>query len=253
MTGPATVGVIGVGHLVSHLVPRLVTGDARLILSARSRRRSGTLAARFGLEVHEDNQTIADACDMVILAVRPADAVEVVRSLRFRPGQTLLSLCASVSLADLAPHAAPANVVLAMPVVAGEFGESPTLLYPDDAGARAVLDPCGPVVAAPDEAAYGQAAAIACYYGWVLHLMSEVTDWTVANGMDADGARLLVAQMTRGAATVMRERVAAAPEELVKEITYGGSFTGKGLDHLLKAGAFAPWHEALSMLYPRPA
>jgi pyrroline-5-carboxylate reductase len=106
------------------------------------------------------------------------------------------------------------------------------------------------VIAAPSEAAYRQGAAVACYYGWVLALMAQTIAWTRANGMDEAGARLLVAQMTRGASTVMRERTGMSPAELVGEVTYPGSFTRRGLAHLNARGAFPPWQEALSLLFP---
>jgi pyrroline-5-carboxylate reductase len=127
---PCRVGVIGVGHLVSHMMPKLVEGNASFLLSERSRGVSARLAARLGLAVSADNQAIVEDSEVVLLAVRPADALGVLKPLRFRAGQTLVSVCAGVPLADLGPAAHPARVVLVMPVVAAEFGESATLVYP---------------------------------------------------------------------------------------------------------------------------
>jgi hypothetical protein len=97
MTAPLTVGVIGVGHLVRHMMPALVTGGHRFILSARNRDTVADLSKRFRLEVLEDNAEIVARCDIVILAVRPYDAVSVAGGLPWRADMTVLSLCAGVA------------------------------------------------------------------------------------------------------------------------------------------------------------
>lgn len=77
-------GVIGVGHLVRHMMPMLVTGGHRVLLSARNRDTAAELAKRFGLEVVEDNAEIVARADVVIFAVRPYDAVSVAGGLAWR-------------------------------------------------------------------------------------------------------------------------------------------------------------------------
>jgi pyrroline-5-carboxylate reductase len=71
MTTPLTIGVIGVGHLVRHMMPALVTGGHRFLLSARNRDTAADLSKRFGLESVQDNAEIVAHDDTVIFAVRP--------------------------------------------------------------------------------------------------------------------------------------------------------------------------------------
>jgi predicted dinucleotide-binding enzyme len=90
MTAAITIGVIGVGHLVRHMMPALVTGGHRFILSARNRETAAELARRFRLEIVEDNAEIVARCDIVILAVRPYDAIQVAGNLTWRAEMTVL-------------------------------------------------------------------------------------------------------------------------------------------------------------------
>jgi pyrroline-5-carboxylate reductase len=249
--GTVGCGIIGVGHLIQHMLPALVKADASFLLSARNRDIATALSRRFDLEIVDANQAIVDRSELVILAVRPFHAVEVMRPLAFRPGQIVLSFCAGVSATDLTPVVAPARLILAMPVVAAAYGESPTLLFPNDPTCRALLEPCGPVIVLAAEAQFAPASVIACYFGWVHELIAAMTRWTESQGLDPDVARLLVAQMTRAAATVIRERTEASPAQLLAELATPRSFTLSGLEDLRREHAFEAWQDAASRLAER--
>src|SRR5262249_7260617 len=53
-----TCGIIGVGHLIRHVLPGMLKSDARFLLSERNRDTALDLAARFGLEIVVANQDI---------------------------------------------------------------------------------------------------------------------------------------------------------------------------------------------------
>jgi pyrroline-5-carboxylate reductase len=244
-------GIIGVGHLIQHVLPALVKADAGFLLSARNREIAADLSRRFGLEIVDSNQAIVDRSELVILAVRPVHAIEAMRPLALRSDQIVLSFCAGVSATALRSVIAPARLVMAMPVVAAAFGESPTLLFPDDATCRALLEPCGPVIALAADAQFAPGSVIACYFGWLHELIAQMIAWTESQGLDPAAARLLVAQMTRAAATIIRERTDASPAQLVSELATPRSFTLSGIEDLRREHAFEAWPDAASRLAER--
>lgn len=246
-----TIGIIGAGNLIRHMMPAMVKTGYRFIVSERGRATSEWLAGHYGAEIYTDNQAIVNEADIVILAVRPFDAVEVCRGLTFGARQTVLSLCAGIGSAGLGPVIKPGRLVMAMPVVAAQFGESPTLLYPEDEPCRHLLSPCGPVLALSSETDFGPASTIACYYGWVQELIGEMTGWVSDHGVDPDTARLLVAQMTRAAATTVRDRRDDSIRALADELATPRSFTLKGLEVLREADAFTPWKKAAAALFEK--
>ncbi len=246
-----TIGIIGTGHLIKHMMPAMAKTGYHFIASERGHATSDWLNRHYEVEISSNNQAIVDRSDIVIIAVRPYDAQSVCKGLRFKERQVVLSLCAGVASQELEPHVKPARFVMAMPVVAAQFGESPTLLYPDEASCRALLEPCGPVLALASEDNFAPAATIACYYGWVQELIGEMAQWVSAQGVDADTARLLVAQMTRAGATTVRERTEASVPELVDELATERSFTLKGLEVLREADAFTPWKNAAAALFEK--
>jgi pyrroline-5-carboxylate reductase len=112
MSGPAgTYGVLGVGTIAEAIVTGLCGGEATapdIVVSPRGRARSAALAARFrSVWVAPDNQAVIDASDTVLICVRPPQAAEVLRPLRWRRGQSVVSVVAGLPVAALAGCVGP--------------------------------------------------------------------------------------------------------------------------------------------------
>ena len=248
-----TVGVLGVGHLMAHVVPGLMRAaePPQVLLSARNAQRAGTLAERFGLEICPDNSALIAHSDVIIVAVRPFDVVDTIKGLPWREDQTVLSFAGTVSRRDYEPHVNGANIVLAMPVITAEFGESPTSLWPANGLVEELLAPCGPVIAFESEAQFKAASGSGAYFGWIQALILEMTQWLSAKGVPEETARALIAGMTRAGAVSAFERTETPLDELINDLCLPGSLTGQGLEILKKGDAFAPWRAAADSIYER--
>ncbi len=248
-----TIGVIGVGHLMAHVVPGLMRANPspEIILSARNAERSAQLSKRHGLEVVDDIDEIVRRSDVVIIAVRPFDVEETITGLPWRPDHIALSFAGTVARANIQKHVNGADVVVAMPVITAEFGESPTSMYPPNQTVQELMASCGPVFAFDTEEAFNVARGSGAYFGWVQALVMEMTDWMAERGVPADQARAVVANMTRAGAISAAERSEVPLKELVQDLCLPGSLTGQGLDILNKGDAFTPWKDAAEAIYQR--
>jgi len=240
------IGIIGVGHLIQHVLPGLLKGvsSSEVLLSPRGAERSRKLAERYGCHVAESNADVVDTCKTVIVAVRPMQVEEAVSGLPWRKEQRVLSFCAGVPVSVFAGHINGARVIRALPVTAAEFGESPTCIFPDEPAVQVLLNPCGPVLVLRSEDDFEVASVFGAYYGWVQALVGEMAGWAYDAGLDSETARRLVAAMTRGGATTVLQRPETSLPNLVEELCLPGSITGLGLDSLKGEGAFSPWGRA---------
>ena len=247
------VGIVGVGHLAGYLVQglRRASADIEIILSPRNAERSAELAARFGATVASDNQAVADAANVVILATRPGDAVAACEAVAFRPGQTVVSVAAGLALDALKPAVAPATVVRAMPISCAAINESPTLLYPDDPQAHALFACLGQVHVLPDEARFTPASVIAAFYGWVYALLDETVAWTAQAGVPPQMARSLVLETVRGAADMALAHPDGELAAMLDALATPGGFTEHGLQVLHRRHGLAAWTEALEAVLNR--
>ena len=253
MKKPSRLGVLGVGHLMYHVVPGLMRAEIapEICLSPRNAERAQRLAARYGLHIASSNEELVESCDIVIVALRPFQVEEAIKQLPWREDQLIISFAATIGSNVYNPLVNGARVALAMPVVAAEFGESPTCLFPGFDEARELLEPCGPVIVLEREEDFAAASAYGAYYGWVQKLISEGTDWLAAHGLSQEIARTLVAGMTRAGATTVLERMDTRLDDLIEELCLPGSLTGEGVELLEENGAFSAWHKALDTAYGR--
>jgi pyrroline-5-carboxylate reductase len=248
-SGVPRVGVLGVGQLAEHLIEGWCSASVRprLLLSPRGRARAEALAKRFSLEIAQDNQTLVDRSDVVILALPPEQTVDFASGLRFEKRHLVICVAAGLKREPVANAALPAKTVRAIPVTSASVRESATVLYPGDGTAEETLGLIGSVHVFDDEHSFEVATVTAVYYGWVFRLMAEIAGWLKSNGVDENEAKKLVAQTTRGVcAMCMEGGKDMATEDRV--IGRPGTYTGLGLDLLQRMDAFSAWSETLDVV-----
>jgi len=248
-----TVGILGVGHLTSHVVHGFAAKDLPfdILLSPRNAELAAELNAKFDLEIAADNAALVERSDVVLIGVRQFQAVDVVRGLPWRADQTVVSLCAGLALAELEPHVNGRALVRAMPIIAAHYGESPTCVYPDNPIALDVLSRCGTTIALRSEDEFDAASVSACYSSWVLGVMARLTTWSEGAGLAPDTARQIVTEMTRAAAIMARERTDGTIDDLIDELATPRSFTQIGYERLQAEDAFTPWNETAELVFDK--
>lgn len=231
-----TLGVIGVGHLAGSILKGLLrAGMDPQDIQLSPRGHGPALADRDGFRLAADNAALVEACDTVLLAVRPKDAPSAAQGLPWRRGQVLMSACAGVATERLASATAPAQVVRIMPITAAELGASPTIVYPLVAQVQPFLDSIGSTIALDSEDQFEAATVSAAIYGWAQALIRDGAVWGAQNGLNADLARQLMARTFVAAGRMQGEQDAPMNEILASLCTPGG-ITQAGLDHLEQDG-----------------
>jgi len=198
-------GFVGTGTIAAAMIEGLASqpGCEPILVSPRNAEVAAGLATRFSnVTVAESNQAVLDGSDMVILAVRPQIAAEVLAELRFRPDHHVVSLTAAVTLDFLRKRAAPAaTVTRAIPLPPVARRQGPTTLYPPDEQAKALFDRLGMGIVLEDEAsfdAFSSATAVMAAYFAFAHTVSA---WMERNGVPGHQAHAFVRQMLAGLAS----------------------------------------------------
>ena len=244
-------GFIGVGELALYTIRGVRLGgyDAPILLSPRNREKADLLAQQYACEVMTDNQTVVDNCDCVVIATRPADCLQTLAELSFKPGQLLISVVAGIDTARLR-DALPAwvDIARAMPVSSAEVGASPTLVYPDNAVVREFFDYCGNALPVDDERYFTEGSVLACAYCWFFSLFETLIQATEGAQLPRPLSAELVMGMARGAAELALVRADLPPGDIAESIATDGTYSRLGLDLLCKKGAFEPWQQACELL-----
>lgn len=244
------IGILGTGHLAEFLI-RGAAGRYDFTVSPRSAGRAAALAARFGVEAATSNQAVVDGCDLVLVCLPAAEGLDILRGLRFRAGQSVLSAMAGVRLAALAGAVAPAAAACSMmPGLANAHGEGPCLIHPARAEWAGFLSGLGPLHVFEDEGEFVTATAFGAMSGAAFFWMDALIGWFVARGIAPDVARQLVAGTLRGNAGVLLQE-SASLEAIRTGIATPGGITEALVARLEDRGALAAWEEAMDLVLRR--
>lgn len=192
------IGFIGVGKITNAIVEGLCTSsikDTQIWLSPRNEANALQLAEKYTqVERLNSNQQVVDQSDIVFVAVRPAVAVEVLRALKFRKEQTVVSLVPLLKEAELLAAVSPVTTIArAVPTPAVMTHTGPILLYRANDTVTQLFRYLGQPVPVSDEqqlhALWTLTGLITPFYD----LLHELSSWTVANGVDADTAHQYIA------------------------------------------------------------
>lgn len=188
-----TLGFIGTGTMAAAMVEGL--GGDDILLSPRGADIAADLASRFpGVTVASSNQAVVDGCDMVILSVRPQVAEAVVRALRFRPGQKVLSLIAATQIETLRDWIGidlPITRAIPLPFVATRQCVTP--IFPPDPDVAALFNRLGTAVDCETLAEFDLLAVGSALMGSYFGLLETAQDWLTRQGLSSAASRTYLA------------------------------------------------------------
>lgn len=189
---------VGVGSLAEAIVVGLSDGvddPPSIALSPRGAERSSRLASRFSnVRVAASNQDAIDGAEVVVVAVLPSQADDVLSSLTFTADQHVVSAVAAVSVERLEQLTAPAYSVartIPMPEVARRAGTTPA--FPATAAATALFDRLGSALAVLDETTFTAMSVATATVAAHFHYVSTIADWLAEQGLDQADAEDFVA------------------------------------------------------------
>lgn len=126
------IGVIGCGTIASAVVRGIADDDHQITISERSARHARALAETFKNVSIADNQSVADASDVVFLGLMAEVAPEVLGALTFREDHKIITFMAGATLEQVDAMVRPARAVaIMMPFPAISKGSSPIMMQGD--------------------------------------------------------------------------------------------------------------------------
>lgn len=208
-----SIGFVGTGAITEAMVRGLLATPAyagKVHLSPRSADISSRLAADFETaSVARDNQAVVDQSDVVVLAVRPQIAREVIEPLSFRDGQSVISVIAAIERQTLLEWiGADVHLVQAIPLPFVEDRIGVTAIFPPDVETAALsMHLAAPFSAKAKE--YDLLAAASALMSTYFHILDAATDWLEDNGLDRSKGQAYLAPLFHGLAERAKSRVPA--------------------------------------------
>ncbi len=248
MSDRPSVAVLGVGAMGEALVSGLLRAGwepPEVSLCVRRMEVGDRLAHQTGCAVSVDPSAVVDGKDVVVVAVKPRDVLDLVRT--FAPeiakDQLLISLAAGITTETYESELPNTPVVRAMPNTPALVGEGVTgVAAGSHAGpghldiARTVLGAVGSV-RVMDEALLDAVTAVSGTGPAYIFLLAEaLTEAAIREGLPRDIAEAFVNQTVRGAGRLLTD-VEKTPSELRAQVTSPGGTTAAAV-HVLEERGF---------------
>jgi pyrroline-5-carboxylate reductase len=196
--------------------------------------RARQVAAEVGGEALGSNSELAEAADVVVLAVKPAKLGDVAGEIG-EIAKPVVSLLGATSLAAVVAAFPNADVCRVMPNVAVEVRRGVLCMTGGESfEVRRLLDLLGHVVDLPDADFDAATAVMGCAPAYLALAVEALADAGAEAGLEEELARQLVVETTAGTADLLRIR---HPAEVRKAVASPGGSTEAGLEALDREGA----------------
>jgi pyrroline-5-carboxylate reductase len=234
-------GIIGAGNIgmaiAKGLVSQKVIEPSRLFLS---RKRNGLLLEheKEGFAI-TDNHTLVQECEVIILAVLPGQAKEVILDLKVllkEKKKLLVSVVSSISIKELKEWAgSQTEVVRIMPNTASEYGAGMTCIAGEEVQAinqvEALFDPLGQTMVIKEQLMPAATILAACGIAFFLRFIRAVSQGGIQIGFHAEEAGKIAAQTAMGAAVLLMQ-TENHPETEIDRVTTPMGCTISGLNEM---------------------
>lgn len=254
------IGFVGGGNMATAIIRGLIARGVapdRLAVSEPSAGRRDALAALLdGSLVSEDNQAVARAADVLVVAVKPQVMRAVLEPLAVlvrerRP--LVVSVAAGIRSADIDRWLGGGlPVVRCMPNQPALLGEGMSVLYANEVAgagrklAREVMSAAGPTLWVSEESMIDAATAVSgSGPAYFYYLMEMLMDAAKESGFTAEEARILAVQTAKGAAATA-EAEPDDPATLRARVTSPGGTTEAALEVLEQADVRVIFGRALA-------
>ena len=241
------IGIIGAGNIGCAIAKGLVNfkkmNPSDIYLS---RKKTGLLSEykKHGFTI-SDNHTLVSECDIILLAVLPGQAKEVVLEmspLLKKENVILVSVVSAVTLQELEKWTDGVTLVRIMPNTAVEYGASMTCIAGenDDAVAQVqeLFDPMGQTMVIKEQLMPAATILAACGIAFFLRFIRAVTQGGIQIGFHADEAGKIAAQTALGAAELLM-KTNHHPETEIDRVTTPMGCTISGLNEMEHFGLSA--------------
>lgn len=238
------IAIIGTGNMGSAIAASLSDTQYQVICTASSEATLHRIREElpYATVTADNSQAVTDA-DIVILAVKPRIAQSVLAEIKahIRPGTTVLSIIAGLTVATLATalDAASGNlsILRVIPNTAIRYRQSVTFIAPGNGVGNDAIKTTVDIFSLSgsafviDESQMSACTALAsCGIAYFLRFIRAAAEGAVELGLKPDFATRVAALTAAGAASLLAE--GAHPEAEIDKVTTPGGLTIKGLNAL---------------------
>ena len=249
-------GFIGTGKIASSVITGICSSKIsfkKILVSRRNKFISQKLTKNFKkVTVVKYNQEIVNSCDWIFLSVTPTVGEKIIKDLKFRSNQTIISFISTITLTQLKKIIkVKAKIVRAIPLPPISLKKGPVPICPPNKKVKDFFNKIGTTVEIKNEKSsinfWSTSGMMASFY----ELLRVMTNWLVKRGVKRNDAQKYITSLFLA---LSEDAVVNSKKDLkylVKESQTPKGLNEQGVKELTNAGFYRSLEKTLNSIHKR--
>ena len=249
-------GFIGTGKIAASVIEGISKSNIsydKIIISARNKIISKNLKKKFKkISIEENNQKIIDKCDWIFLGITPSVGNKIIKNLRFKKKQTIISFISTITLIQLKKAIkVKAKVVRAIPLPPISLKKGPVPICPPNRKVKEFFNKIGTTIEIKNEKSSINFWSISGMMAPFYELLRVMVDWLVKRGVKRDSAQRYITSLFLALSEDAFVNSKKDLKYLVKESQTPNGLNEQSVRELTKLGFYKKLEKALNSLHKR--
>ena len=249
-------GFIGTGKIAYSVINGICTSKIsfdRILISPRNRLLAQKLKKRFKkIVIAKNNQEIVDNCNWVFLSVTPTIGKRIIKEIKFKSNQTIISFISTITLAQLKKAIkVKVKIVKAIPLPPISLKKGPIPICPPNKKIKEFFDKIGTTVEIKNEKLsinfWSASGMMAPFY----ELLRVMIDWLVKKGIKKDDAQKYITSLFLALSEDAVINSKKNLKYLVKDSQTPNGLNEQGVRELTKLGFYKKLEKVLNSIHKR--
>ncbi len=249
-------GFIGTGKIASSVITGICNSKisfTKILISPRNKKIAQDLKKKFKkVEIAKDNEEIVDNCNWVFLSITPTVGEKIIKELKFKPNQIIISFISTITLAELKKAIkVKTKIIRAIPLPPISLKKGPVPICPPNKKVKDFFNKIGTTVEIKNEKSsinfWATSGMMAPFY----ELLRVMTDWLVKRGIKRNNAQKYITSLFLA---LSEDAVANSKKDLkylVKESQTPKGLNEQGVRDLTKSGFYKKIEKTLNGIHKR--
>ena len=249
-------GFIGTGKISSSVITGICNSSIsykKIIVSPRNLKIAKYLKKKFKkVFIAKDNQEIIKSCDWIFLAVTPSVGKKIIKNLKFKSNQTIISFISTITLSELKKMIkVKSSIVRAIPLPPISLKKGPVPICPPNKKVKMFFNKIGTTIEIKNEKLsinfWSTSGMMASYYD----LLRVMSGWLVKKGVKREEAQKYITSLFLA---LSEDAVINSKKDLkflVKESQTPKGLNEQGLKEMSKKGVYKSVVSTLNSIYKR--
>ena len=249
-------GFIGTGKIASSVIVGICSSKityTKIIISSRTKKISKNLKKKYkNIIIKKNNQEIVDNCNWVFLSVTPTVGKKIIKNLKFKPNQTIVSFISTITLAQLKKAIkVKASIVRAIPLPPISLKKGPVPIFPPNKKVKSFFNKIGTTIEIKNEELskifWSTSGMMASYY----ELLRVMANWLVKKGIKKLDAQRYITSLFLALSEDAAINFKKDLKYLVKESQTKKGLNEQGLNELKKMKFYSTLEKAINKILKR--